>query len=63
MILLRRKTNILDIKEIREAENLIININSIEIRQSNRRGNLLYIEDFKILDDNKVVLNFENEYV
>lgn len=63
MIILRRESNIIDIKEIKEAENKIINIKSIEINQNNSRGNLLFLTDFKILDDNKMVLNFDNQYV
>lgn len=62
LIILRRNSNIIDIKELREADNQIIHINSIAVEEYNKGRDPLMIEDYKIIGD-RIVLNFQHRYI
>eukprot|EP00347_Sterkiella_histriomuscorum_P004334 403360842 len=63
LIILRRNSSIIEIKQIKRAENQILTLNVIEFQQIDKNTGLLYkIEDFKIFES-KMVINYENQYV
>ncbi|CDW81644.1 UNKNOWN [Stylonychia lemnae] len=62
VIILRRNSWIIDIKELKECENQFLHINSLHIMQWDENRQPMIIEDFKIIEG-RIFLNFAHLHI